>query len=137
MKFTVYGEPVAKGRPRFSTRGGIVRSYTPNKTASYENLVKLSFDTQVEDKKKLEGEIFAEIIAYFPIPKSTSKKKAELMRNGEIMHTKKCDCDNLAKSILDSLNKIAYDDDSQICSLVVKKFYSDTPRVEVNIWQKE
>ena len=131
MKFTVYGKPVAKGRPRFSNRGGFVRSYTPEATINYENLVKLSFIEQVEDKKKLEGMVFANIIAYFPIPKSTSKKNAELMRNGYIRHTKKCDCDNLAKSILDALNGIAYDDDSQICSLHVEKYYGDTPRVEV------
>lgn len=133
MKFTVYGKPVAKGRPRFSNRGGFVRSYTPEKTINYENLVKLSFIEQVEDKKKLEGMIYAEIIAYFPIPKSTSKKNAELMRNCEIMHTKKPDCDNLAKSILDALNGIAYDDDSQVCSLLVSKFYGDVARVEIEL----
>jgi Holliday junction resolvase RusA-like endonuclease len=52
---------------------------------------------------------------------------------GDVMHTKKPDCDNLAKSILDALNGIAYDDDSQICSLTVHKFYGDTPRVEVHM----
>lgn len=132
MKFTVYGKPVAKGRPRFSNRGGFVRSYTPENTINYENLVKLSYQTQVGNKK-LDGMIYAEIIAYFPIPKSTSKKNAELMRNYEIMHTKKPDCDNLAKSILDALNGIAYDDDSQVCSLLVSKFYGDVARVEIEL----
>ena len=49
------------------------------------------------------------------------------------MHTKRPDCDNLAKSILDALNGIAYDDDSQICSLSVFKFYGDEPRVEISL----
>ncbi len=136
MKFTVYGNPVAKGRPRFSSRGGYVRSYTPVKTVNYENLVKLSYTTQVEGSK-LEGGLYAEIIAFFPIPKSTSKKNAEKMRSFEIMHTKKCDCDNLAKAILDALNGIAYDDDAQICSLLVKKLYGDVPRVEIEIGELE
>ena len=132
IKFTVQGNPVAKGRPKFSSQGGFVRSYTPAKTINYENLVKLSYQTQV-GQQKLEGMIYAEILAYFPIPKSTSKKNAELMRNGEIMHTKRCDCDNLAKSILDALNGIAYDDDSQVCSLLVHKYYGDVPRVEIEL----
>ena len=37
------GEPVAKGRPKFSTRGGFVKAITPEKTANYETLVKLAF----------------------------------------------------------------------------------------------
>ena len=136
IEFTVYGEPKGKGRPKFRNTGKFVTTYTPKDTVSYENLVKFEFLEQT-DKKKIEGELFAEINAYFSIPKSTSKKKAELMRTGEIMHTKLSDCDNIAKIILDALNKIAYHDDSQICSLTVKKFYSDTPRVEVKIWERE
>lgn len=49
------------------------------------------------------------------------------------MHTKKIDCDNLAKIILDSLNKIAYDDDSGISKLVVDKIYGEMPRVEITL----
>ena len=105
IEFTVYGEPKGKGRPKFRNTGKFVTTYTPKDTVSYENLVKFEFLEQT-DKKKIEGELFAEINAYFSIPKSTSKKKAELMRTGEIMHTKRSDCDNIAKIILDALNKI-------------------------------
>ena len=55
------------------------------------------------------------------------------MMDGLVPHTKKCDCDNLAKSILDSLNGIAYDDDSQVCRLIVEKIYGENPRVEVKL----
>ena len=55
------------------------------------------------------------------------------MLAGEILHTKKIDCDNLAKAILDSLNKIAYDDDSGISMLVVDKIYGEMPRVEITL----
>jgi Holliday junction resolvase RusA-like endonuclease len=132
MKFTVWGEPVAKGRPRFSTRGGFVRSYTPEKTVSYENLVKLSFDTS-EEKEMLKGEVVAIIKAYFSIPKSASKKQRLSMLGGEIHPTKKPDTDNIAKIILDSLNGRAFEDDKQVVVLQVEKHYSDEPRVEVEI----
>ena len=132
MKFVVYGEPVAKGRPRFSTKGGFVRSYTTEKTASYENLVKLSFDTS-EDKEMLQGELSVKITAYFSIPQSTSKKKRHEMLVGRMNPTKKPDCDNIAKTILDALNGRAFDDDKQVVMLHVEKHYAEEPRVEVEI----
>ena len=39
----------------------------------------------------------------------------------------KPDTDNIAKSILDSLNKIAYLDDKQVVDLEVHKFYNEKP----------
>ena len=46
---------------------------------------------------------------------------------------KKPDIDNIAKVILDSLNDIAYHDDTQVVSLCMTKKYAETPRVEVEI----
>lgn len=37
------------------------------------------------------------------------------------------------RAIMDALNKVAYHDDTQIVSLSMEKFYSDSPRVEVTI----
>ncbi len=132
MRFTVYGKPVAKGRPKFSSRGGFVRSYTPEKTVNYENLVKLSFD-MCEEKAKLDGQLGVEMVVYCPIPKSTSKKNKALMLDGSIRPTTKPDLDNIAKAILDALNGRAFDDDKQVVKLTMEKYYSDTPRVEVEI----
>ena len=110
VNFTVPGEPKAKARPRMTTTG---IAYTPKKTVEYENWVKQCY--LIEQKgKKLEGQIKAEIAAYFTIPKSTSKKKRKKMTNYLIRPTKKPDTDNVAKIILDSLNSIAYDDDKQV-----------------------
>ena len=41
LKFTIRGEPKGKGRPKFSRQGNIVRTYTPDTTANYENYVKV------------------------------------------------------------------------------------------------
>ena len=130
IKFTVPGVPCAKGRPKFATRGRFVQAYTPEKTVNYENLVKLSFMQQCGGQK-LTGAIAAEILAFMPIPKSGSKKKKAAMEGGLVRHTRKPDADNLAKSILDALNRIAFDDDGQIVELTVKKFYAEEPRAEV------
>ena len=125
ISFIIPGKPFGKQRPRHGK--GI--TYTPEETVNYENWVKHCFlDSKCQ---KLEGEIRAIITAYYLIPKSASKKKKEKMLNNDIRPTKKPDSDNIAKSVLDSLNNIAFDDDSQIVSLQVEKYYSDEPRVEV------
>lgn len=120
---------MAKQRPRF-TRAG--RTYTPAKTTNYENLVKVVYQEKYLGQDLLEGSLSAEIKAYCKPPK-TSKKKMTAMLNGTIRPTKKPDCDNVAKIILDALNNIAYDDDKNIVELRIEKYYSDIPRVEVQI----
>ena len=73
------------------------------------------------------------ILAYYPIPKSVSKKKQAMMIANELRPMKKPDTDNVVKVILDSLNQIAYHDDVQAVDCQVRKFYSENPRVVVTI----
>ena len=131
LEFSVPGEPKGKGRPRV-TRGG--HAYTPKDTVMYENLVRTSFRQAYPDHIPVtDKEITAEIRAYYSMPKA-SKKKTTQMIEGVIRPKKKPDLDNIAKAVLDSLNGIAYKDDSQIVSLTIDKAYSLQPRVDV--WPK-
>ena len=138
VKFTVPGEPQGKGRPRFRRAGNYVQTYTPDKTASYENLIKLEYQRQC-GKKFFDKNtpVDVRITAYYDIPKSTSKKKTQLMLDRKIRPTKKPDSDNVAKLICDSINGIAYHDDVQVVDMQVRKFYSDRPRVVVTIQEAE
>lgn len=132
IQFTVLGCPVGKGRPKFSTFNGHAVAYTPAKTVSYENLVKLSFQQQCNCKPyEKDVPLKAVIVAYFPIPKSVSKKNRVKMLDGLIRHTKKPDTDNLVKAVLDALNGIAFYDDSQVCDIICIKRYGEEPRVEI------
>jgi Holliday junction resolvase RusA-like endonuclease len=48
------------------------------------------------------------------------------------------DIDNVAKSILDGLNGVAWQDDSAVRRLVVDRYYSpDAPRADVTIEWRE
>lgn len=132
MKFVIDGEPKGKARPRV-TKSGI--TYTPKETMEYENWVRWSYREQCG--VMLEGQIRAAIICYFSIPKSVSQKKREQMLQGKIRPQKKPDLDNIAKIILDSLNGLAYKDDSQVISLTIEKYYNEVPRVEVELWGDE
>lgn len=133
IHFTVPGPPKGKARARTVHTGGHTFSYTPEGTVLYENLVKTCFYQTKAQPFNADEELRANIIAYYPIAKSASKKKRQQMLAGLIWPTKKPDLDNVIKSILDALNKVAYHDDTQIVSLSVEKFYSDSPRVEVAI----
>ncbi|MEI3450518.1 MAG: RusA family crossover junction endodeoxyribonuclease [Blautia massiliensis (ex Durand et al. 2017)] len=55
------------------------------------------------------------------------------MLANEIIPTKKPDMDNVVKIIADSLNQVAYRDDTQIEDCQCRKFYSETLRVEAII----
>lgn len=131
VDFVIQGKAQAKQRPRFNTHTG--RTYTPNKTINYENWVKICYLEKYKDKELMDKPLRVTIRAFLEIPKSTSKKKKQQMLDNEILPMVKPDTDNIAKSILDSLNGIAYKDDKQVVELIVYKFYNDTPYVNVTI----
>lgn len=127
VKFSIEGKVVGKGRPRFARTGKFVKTYSTQQDISYENWVKTCFLNNVpETFKPFEGALSVNVIAYYSIPKSVSNKKREQMLNGTIRPTKKPDHDNILKSICDALNKIAYNDDSQIVTSHFEKFYGET-----------
>lgn len=124
----VEGTIKGKARPRFFNG----HATTPEDTVTYENWVKICY--QEEDARYLEGSIRATITAYYKVPKSYTKKRLQAIRAGLEQPQKKPDIDNVAKIILDSLNKIAYADDSQVTELVVKKrFTEELERVEFDL----
>lgn len=128
--FTVPGMPIGKGRPRVTSHG----TYTPKRTRDYESLVQLCWKTQSGVVMPSGAPLMARVLAYFPIPKSTSKRKREAMEGA--FKISRPDCDNIAKAILDSLNGLAYHDDSAVQLGSVWKLYTNgAPRVEVRIWE--
>lgn len=135
VRFTVPGPPKGKARARtVKGRGGQTFSYTPEGTVLYENLIKTCYLQQPNNMIFNDGQPLKVVVqAFYDIPKSYSKKKRQQMISGEIRPTKKPDIDNIAKCILDALNKVAYRDDTQVIELVMKKAYAEIPRVEVEI----
>ena len=78
------------------------------------------------------GALRVKVSAFVSIPKSFNKKKQAAAIENIIRPTTKPDADNIAK-MLDALNKIVWNDDSQIIRLVIEKFYSEQPRLEIQI----
>mgnify|MGYP002514995471 CR=1 FL=1 len=127
--FTVPGKPRGKGRPRFSGSG---RAYTDRDTVAYEDKVVACYRERYRTCLFEEGAVHIAITAYYPIPKSATKKMRLAMESNQVLPCKKPDVDNVAKIVLDALNGIAFHDDAQVCRLTVEKFYGE-PRVEIRI----
>lgn len=135
-KFNVIGKIQPKQRPRFVRRGAYIQTYTPEPTLKYQKLVADSYLENYGNLKMLTGALSMEINAYFSVPKSYSKKKKkELYGTPNTQHNG--DIDNVAKSVLDGLNGVAWDDDTIVYDLHIRKYYvwsdEDPERVEVKI----
>lgn len=88
--------PIPKGRPRLNSNGVV---YTPRRTKEFEELI--GWYTKAFIKKPYETPIKLLIDIY-------SRTRADI--------------DNLAKSIMDGLNGVAYIDDRQVIDLRIRKF---------------
>ena len=127
MIFTILGKPVPKQRPRFSKN----HTYTPKKTVYYERYVKECYRSS--NGLKMAGMVEIIIDVYMKIPKSAKKSDRELMITNKKRPIKRPDVDNLGKSIADSLNGVAYDDDSQIVDMHIRKWYAIDDYVIIDI----
>lgn len=85
--------------------------------------------------KALEGALEAFIYVTFPVPASYSKKRTEACLNETEKHIKKPDLDNVVKSVIDGMDKIVFDNDSQIMSIHATKVYGEIAKVEVLVRQ--
>ncbi|VEJ94924.1 Holliday junction resolvase [uncultured Blautia sp.] len=134
IRFSIPGQPMGKQRPRVVHNGSFSQAFTPKETVSYENLVRVMYREAARGKRFTDEDMLdVRVIAYYSIPKSTSKKKRKMMLEHKIRPGKKPDWDNIGKIICDSLNTVAYRDDSSIVDAQVRKFYSENPRVDVTI----
>ena len=127
VHFTVPGEPEGKARPRVTSRG----TYTPPKTKTYEQLVRMEYRRQCKDAFFASRPLSVSIRSYHKIPQSAAKRQRERMLSDKTWPTKKPDADNIAKAVLDSLNCVAYTDDAQVICLDIVKHWDTVPRVEV------
>ena len=133
VSFVIPGVPVGKGRPKFARRGNFTVAYTPEKTASYENLVKVKAEEAMAGRAVISGAVAVGIRIFVTPPASWSLKKQRAALAGEILPTSKPDIDNVAKGIFDACNHIVWHDDKQACDVTITKRYDSTPRAIVEI----
>lgn len=134
MLISILGKPIAKKRPRFVRRGNYVGAYNDQETEEGKWI--LMAKSQINELIKRPTPIMLSCEFFMPIPKTTSRKRANMMRNGDIKHTKKPDLDNLVKFVKDCLNGLAWEDDSQVFYLTAFKRYGE-PQTIISITKGE
>lgn len=132
MKIVILGIPQSQLRPRATRMGKGIRLYDPKKTAEYKQYVRETASLQW-NHRPLEGALNVKINVYRPIQKSESKKRKKLKEQGFIRPSIIPDATNYAKIVEDGLNGVVWEDDKQIVDLHISKFYSDNPRVEIEV----
>lgn len=136
MKYVFDIVPVPQGRPRFARRGKFVQTYDPPKSKKFKTELRQLAEIE-HDEKPYHAEqhrpIIIELKLYIPMLKSFSKIKRLKAADGTLRPTTKPDIDNYIKGILDSLNGLFWHDDGQIVELHAGKYYSDKPRIEMEI----
>lgn len=118
--------PMPSPRPRARCVGRRPMIYMPKEYIEYKEGLKTIIRSQHKGKP-YECPVKAYITFDMPMPKSWSKKKKA--EKQFTPHTSKPDCDNLAKTLLDTMNSIVFLDDSQVCELTVVKRWGFTGKI--------
>jgi Holliday junction resolvase RusA-like endonuclease len=130
IKLEVLGEPVAKGRPLISVRGGFARAYTPKKTRQAEADIRAQILRQLpQGFKPLEGALDVELVFRKDRPKSLPKRYAYAVKHPDI--------DNYIKTCLDAMESIVFKNDAQIVSLAAIKVYAEPSGTMIEIREME
>ena len=132
VTFTVDGDPVPKGRPRFARRGQFVQTYTDSKTLEYETHVAMRARHAIGSSEPLKGSLSVFLYLRYAVPESYTKKRKEACLLG-LEFPKRIDLDNVYKSITDAMNGIVYVDDSQIVEAHIKKVYAETAGANIMV----
>jgi Holliday junction resolvase RusA-like endonuclease len=133
MKFFIPCLPVAQPRAKATTINGKARMYEAKKSHPiHEFKAAVKSGWHQAGAVKIEGEIVARLQFAFARPPKVPKKHG----TGRLTKPTKPDLDNLAKGVCDSLNGLAYADDSQIVELTVLKYRAaegEVPGVTVEL----
>lgn len=131
VTLVIPGDPRGKGRPRFNRAQG--RAFTDSRTANAEGIVKVIAMAAMGDRPPFGCPVEVFVRAILPIPTSWSKKRQAEALTGDTLPTGKPDLDNVLKLIWDGLNRIVFDDDSQITAVTANKEYGAQPMTVVTV----
>lgn len=110
-----------------------IQQYPDPKTEAYEKTLAEAGALFMRGKMPTENPVALLVHVFKEIPASWSKTDKAKAEAGYIVPTSKPDGDNYLKAVQDSLNKIAYLDDSQIVDARVIKRYDPEPGLRVEI----
>lgn len=126
-ELAVEGPVVAKARPRFTRAGGI---YTPTQSRAAETAIADAYILSGQGVIPRPRPVLLAVTAVLQRPKSHYRTarghEDELKPDAPVVPTKAPDLDNLVKTVKDALNGVAWEDDSQVTTLIATKEYGQT-----------
>ena len=108
-------------------------AYDEKKYASWKDHARLAASRAMAGRSPLACPIDFKVKIFFQVPESWSGRKKYQASSGIIRPTITPDYDNLAKACADALTGIVFRDDKFIVSATIEKWYSDRPRVEMEV----
>jgi Holliday junction resolvase RusA-like endonuclease len=133
VTITLAGDPQGKGRARAFRRGNFIGHYTPEKTRTYEGMIRTAAMDAMGDRAPIEQPVELVMRAVFAVPTSYSNKKRAAALTGALLPARKPDIDNIAKAWSDALNGVVYRDDAQIVRTVFEKRYGPAALVVATV----
>lgn len=117
VTITVAGKPLGQPRQKHAVVNGRARNYIEgtHPIHGFKSDIKRAWP----EGHMFDGPVRVSIVAIFARPKSATKKRGP---NRRYPCTKKPDWDNIAKSICDALNGVAYRDDAQVAEGRVERW---------------
>jgi Holliday junction resolvase RusA-like endonuclease len=131
ITFTVPGDPVPQPRPRITTRGGHGHAYVPASHAIHGYRAAIAAAARAAGATPTDAAPLTLVVdLVFARPKSHFRKSG-LRDDAPVLP--RADCSNCLKGIEDSLNGVAWVDDSQLGKVCVEKSYGPEARTTVRI----
>jgi Holliday junction resolvase RusA-like endonuclease len=133
ITFSLSGDPQGKGRARAFVRHGHVGHYTPEKTRTYEGMIRTAAMDAMAGLAPVDVPVEITLSAIFAVPASWSEKKRQAAIRGEIKPAKKPDIDNVIKAWTDAMNGVVFRDDALIVKGSFAKAYGPQALVAVTV----
>jgi Holliday junction resolvase RusA-like endonuclease len=108
-------------------------AYDTKQYAGWKDQARYTASQVMGGRPPLSCPIDFKVKVFFQVPESWSGRKKREALVGIVRPTVTPDFDNLAKACADSLQGIVFRDDKFIVDAHIQKFYSDRPRVEMEV----
>ena len=130
ITFSVPGDPVPQPRPRITVRGSHGHAYTPSDHPIHAYRAAIAAAARAAGAG-VHGDPVRMVIDFvFARPKSHMRKTGIAKNAPQLPRP---DIDNLEKAVLDALNGVAWEDDTQVACVTKEKSYGTEARTTVRI----
>ena len=134
--FFADGKPIPKGNHRAFVRGkkAVITDARGASLSDWENSIRIQARNNFNRPLIRNKGVFLKIVFVFQHPKNHFTSKGKPSKLYREKHITRPDADKLLRAVCDALTGTVYEDDSQVCKLLIDKDYDITPGVRISIY---